>query len=119
MSKRMTPESRILADCLNTLRKLGIFHWRNSVGVCHIRPGQIVSFGLKGSADIEGVLSGGRFMAVEVKSPGGSLSPEQREFLNRVRGLGGLALVVKSKHELVDELRNNGFLTDPLFIPPF
>jgi hypothetical protein len=69
-------------------------------------------FGLKGSSDIEGILPGGRFLAVEVKAPGGRLSPEQREFLERVRELGGLALVVKSWRELDDALRQSGYISD-------
>jgi hypothetical protein len=69
-------------------------------------------FGLKGSSDIEGILPGGRFLAVEVKAPGGRLSPEQREFLERVRGLGGLALVVKSWKEIDGALREGGYISD-------
>jgi hypothetical protein len=117
-NKTKTPESRILSDCLNTLRLLGIFHWRNSIGAIRVRPGQVIRFGMVGSSDIEGVLLDGRFLAVECKSPGGRLSPEQSAFLDKVRGLGGLALVVRSSRELLDGLRDAGYLTDPLFIPP-
>jgi len=75
-----TPESRILAGCLNTLRLLNIFHWRNSVGAVCVRPGQIIRFGLVGSSDIEGILPDGRFLAMECKAPASRLSPEQASF---------------------------------------
>jgi hypothetical protein len=82
MGKR-TPESAVLAGCLRYLEKAGIYHWRNSVGSVQIRPGRWYRFGKVGSSDILGCLPGGRFLAVEVKAPGGCLSPEQRQFLAR------------------------------------
>ncbi|MDR0447265.1 MAG: VRR-NUC domain-containing protein [Treponema sp.] len=73
-------------------------------------------FGKKGSSDILGVLQGGRLLCVECKSPDGRLSPEQREFLETVRSLGGLALVVKGWRELDTALKNEGYTDDgPLF----
>jgi hypothetical protein len=53
---------------------------------------------------------------VEVKTPGGRLSPEQWQFLETVRGLGGLAVVVKSWRDLAAALRGAGYAEDgPLF----
>jgi hypothetical protein len=57
-------------------------------------------------------------MAVEVKAPDGRLSPEQREFLETVRDLGGLAVVAKSFQDIDRALREAGYsgVTDgPLF----
>jgi hypothetical protein len=78
-------------------------------------------FGKVGSSDILGILPGGRFLAVECKAPeGGRLSPEQRQFLDEVRALGGLSLVAKGWKDIDSALREAGYsgITDgPLFTP--
>jgi hypothetical protein len=115
MSKQ-TPESTVLAGCLRFLEKAGIYHWRNSTGAVRIAPGRFIRFGKVGSSDIEGVLPGGRFLAVEVKAPNGRLSPEQKQFLTEVETLGGLALVVRGWWELAEALREAGYINmGPLF----
>ena len=112
-----TPESGVLADCLQYLQARGIYHWRNNTGAVRIAPGRFVHFGKKGSSDILAILPGGRFLAVECKAPDrGRLSPEQREFLEKIRGLGGMALVVRSWWELDEALREAGYVSNgPLF----
>jgi hypothetical protein len=105
MVRRGTPEGHVLAACMRYLEKRGIYHWRNSVGAIQIRPGQWYRFGKVGSSDILGVLPDGKILVVETKAKRGQLSPEQREFLETVRGLGGLAIVVKSWKELDLTLR--------------
>ncbi|GHT89395.1 hypothetical protein FACS1894137_18550 [Spirochaetia bacterium] len=73
-------------------------------------------FGLKGSSDILGILPGGRFLAIEVKAPGGRLSPEQKQFLAEIRELGGLAVMVRDWKEIDSALREAGYISDgPLF----
>ena len=114
----MTPEGRGLADCLRYLEKRGIYHWRNSVGSVQIRPGQWYRFGKVGSSDILGCLPGGRFLAVEVKSQGGRLSPEQKQFLAEIRGLGGLVVVARSYRDIESALLKAGYtglVAGPLF----
>ncbi|GAB6391364.1 MAG: VRR-NUC domain-containing protein [Treponematales bacterium] len=113
----MTPESRVLSGCLAYLHKSPGLFWRNSTGVLRAGHNRWVSFGLKGSSDIIGVLPGGRFLACEVKAPrGGRLSDEQHQFLAAVRGLGGLALCVHSCAELDEVLRAEGYnAPGPLF----
>jgi hypothetical protein len=53
----------------------------------------LISYGLcKGSSDLIGLRRGdGRFVAIEVKKPGGNRRPEQHNFINLVREFGGLA----------------------------
>jgi hypothetical protein len=101
----MTPEGRIKAACLHYLERRGITAWNNPSGAVRIAPDRWLHFGKKGSADILGCLSGGRFLAVETKAERGRLTPEQRQFLETVRGLGGLALVVRDRRELDEALR--------------
>lgn len=78
----------------------GLVLWRNNVGVAELR-GARVRYGLAvGSADLIGCLDG-RFVALEVKTPTGRATPEQRLWLDLVRRHGGFAAVVRS----VDEAR--------------
>jgi hypothetical protein len=112
----MTPEGHVKAACLRYLEQRGFFVWNNPTGAVRIAPDRWLHFGRKGSSDIIGLLPDGRFLAVEVKSAHGRLSPEQQEFLESIRGNGGLAVVVKSWQELDQALREAGYVTDgPLF----
>ena len=112
----MTPEGRIKAACLRCLERRGIMAWNNPSGAVRVAPDRWVSFGRKGSSDIIGLLPGGRFLAVEVKASRGRLAPEHSEFLEKVRGLGGLAVVARSWRDLEAALREAGHASDgPLF----
>lgn len=107
--------------------------WRNHTGQVEIvdengvRP-QRFGVGGKGGADILGIVRVeprceicetareycrpdliGRFFALEVKTPTGWIRPEQIQFLNLVRGLGGFGAVVRSVDEALaalDRARN-------------
>ena len=106
-----TPEGCIKASCLRYLEKQNIFAWNSPTGAVKIGD-RWVSFGKRGSADILGCLPGGRFLAVEIKSANGKLSPEQTAFLKKIRDLGGFAVVVKSWRQLDLALRNEGYTDD-------
>lgn len=58
-------------------------------------------YGQSGGADILGVFHG-RFVAIEVKRPGGDhpVTANQRDFLQRVIAAGGIALVARSVLEV-------------------
>ena len=85
--------------------------WRNNTGALVDQQGRFVRFGLcKGSSDLIGLRSleitpelvGRRiaqFVAIEVKTAQGVLSPEQRAFLRFVQELGGVAAVCRSVEE--------------------
>ena len=109
MSKAITPESRVLSDCLRYLQARGIFHWRNNIGAVQIAPGRFMRFGRKGSSDILGILPGGRLLCVECKALNGRLSGEQEQFLTDVREHGALAVVVRGWLELDEALREAGY----------
>jgi hypothetical protein len=73
----------------------GLVMWRNNVGVAEHR-GALVRYGLAvGSSDLIGCLNG-RFIALEVKTPTGRASPQQRQWLDLVRRHGGFAAIVRS-----------------------
>jgi len=46
----------------------------------------------------------GRFVAIEVKRPGGKVTDGQREFLRKVTAAGGIAFVAYSVEDVVREL---------------
>ena len=111
-----TTEGVAKAAILDYLRVRGVFAWNNPTGAVEVRRVRWLHFGKRGSADILGCLPGGRFLAVEVKAPHGRLSSEQSEFLDTIRGLGGLAVVARSFRELDTALRGEGYADDgPLF----
>ena len=85
--------------------------WRNNTGALVDQQGRYVRFGLcKGSSDLIGLraleitpeLVGQRlaqFVALEIKTTQGVLSPVQRAFLRLVQELGGVAAVCRSVEE--------------------
>lgn len=82
--------------------------WRNNVGALRDERGQLVRYGLgNGSADLIGYrqlqitaeMVGqtiAQFVAVEVKRPGGRVTPEQANYLALVERAGGCAGIARS-----------------------
>ncbi|HYT87710.1 MAG TPA: VRR-NUC domain-containing protein [Gemmataceae bacterium] len=101
-----TREADVLSGCLEYLRVKQLLAWRaNNGGVFDPSRKCYRSFrGLKGVADILGVLGNGRFLAVECKSATGRLSEAQRHFLDQVSQRGGIALCVRSVRDLDEQL---------------
>lgn len=103
-----TPEKRIETEILNMLTICGIFCFKlDRVGTydpvlkrfrSNNNPHKI-----KGVSDILGIIAG-RFIAIEVKSPAGRLSDEQRVFLRKVQDEGGIAFVARSAESVAEEL---------------
>jgi hypothetical protein len=85
--------------------------FRNNTGTLYDRQGRPVTFGLaKGSADLIGWTTRtitpdmvgqqvAVFTSLEVKTPTGRVSPEQRQWLQAVQVAGGVAGVVRSVEE--------------------
>lgn len=106
MSK--TPEQLIKTAIMGYLRFIprSKFWWNKSVGTYDpvrkiFRRGKS-RWEIKGVSDILGLWDG-RFVAIEVKSKTGRLTPEQRTFIQEVNELGGLAFMARS----VDDVKNN------------
>ena len=91
--------------------------WRNNVGQARMPDGSTVRFGLcQGSSDLIGLTPTlitpehvgktiARFVAIEVKTPTGRLTPEQERFLALVTAKGGLAGVARSPADALAILR--------------
>jgi hypothetical protein len=77
--------------------------WRNNVGSAVMTGGFRVAFGVggPGGADLLGIDHRGRFVAIEIKTPIGRLSQEQKRFADLVVRMGGTHLVMRS----VDDAR--------------
>lgn len=79
---------------LNVIPNVRFF--RNNTGVDTQRG---IRYGLGvGSADLIGLVAG-RFVALEVKTPSGRVSPDQTRWLDAVACLGGVSAVVRSVDE--------------------
>ncbi len=105
----MRSEAEILKRVQLEASKLGLTVFRNHTAAIEDKNGRWHRMGLcKGSTDLIGWHNEtGRFVAIEVKSPKGRLSPEQRNFLDRVNQAGGISVVCddeKKLKELLDTL---------------
>jgi hypothetical protein len=83
--------------------KTDVVFWRNNTGSLQDATGRYVTYGLcEGSADLVGIVRG-RFVALEVKRPGGTTSKQRREdqaaWGNIVRAAGGVYEIVTSAEE--------------------
>ena len=101
-------EKQIENEILNFLRILGVYCWKNqSVGIydpvkkVYRRNGNHNH--IRGTSDILGIING-RFLAIEVKSEIGKLSPEQRVFLAQISNNGGVAFVARSLRDVAVNL---------------
>jgi hypothetical protein len=89
-------ESDIVKNCLTYLRLKNHMAWRNNTG----RRGRI-SFGLRGSPDIIGIMPDGRFLGVECKVEGGTQSPEQADFQRHATERNALYIVARSLDDII------------------
>lgn len=71
--------------------------WRNNIGHAVMRHGARVTFGVggPGGADLIGMFHG-RFVAIEIKTPTGRQSPEQRQHQALVESKGGVYAILRS-----------------------
>ena len=69
-------EGDIISSILKYLKCRKVKAWRNNTGARLMGSGW-VRFGMKGSPDIIGILPGGKFLGIEVKTDSGKLSLDQ------------------------------------------
>lgn len=79
-----------------------IAFFRNNIGHAVMAHGGRVTFGVggPGGSDLIGMILG-RFAALEVKTPTGRQSPEQRQFQALVESKGGIYLLARSVEDAV------------------
>ncbi len=75
----------------------GLVLFRNNIGMAWMRDGKPVRFGVggPGASDLVGVYRG-RAVFVEIKTPVGRLSPEQRTFEQLCARVGAIYVVLRS-----------------------
>lgn len=101
-------ESDVQRAILDWLAWHGILAWRTNSGA-HIfedSSGRRRMFrgAPAGTADIIGILPGGRFLAIECKTAQGRLRPAQKEFIDQVNELGGLAFVARNIEDVEERI---------------
>lgn len=106
----MNTETRIQNLILVALSQAGCTVWRVETagvwvgrqihregGTVTLANARMMQAGLcKGGSDIIGIAPDGRFIAVEVKTARGRVSPEQQRFIDAVNKAGGIAGVARS-----------------------
>lgn len=110
-------EKDIQRACLDYLAARGILAWRANQIPVPLPGGGFRRFsGLRGVSDILGILpqtvdtvghgqaTFGNLLAVEIKRPGGKLSPDQEWFLSEINRRGGIGICVRSVDELEKSL---------------
>lgn len=96
----MTRESLIQDAVRLALNHPEACWWRNNVGSAVMRNGSHVKFGVggPGGADLIGLFRG-RFVGIEIKTPTGRQSAEQRMYQQLVEAKGGVYAVIRSPEE--------------------
>ena len=100
-------EKEITKAIRGVLRGLGIFHWKNFGGpMC--QPGVPDILGIKKVkvSDLvgDGIEYVGIFTGIEIKAQNGRVSDLQKKFIDSINREGGIAFVVRSVDELIDNL---------------
>lgn len=108
-------ETPILRRVWKAASKRGMTMFRNNVGLAIYPDGSRVQYGLcPGSADLVGWRTVritadmvgqdiAQFVGIEVKTPTGRLSKEQRNWLDRLKQAGGLVIVARGISDLEDK----------------
>lgn len=101
----MTPESVVQGEILRVYANHPrVCLWRQSTGAARIG-GRFVRFGLKGQADLQGVIApSGQALFIECKSARGVQSPEQRTFQRLVEKHGGLYVLARTLEDVAAAL---------------
>lgn len=97
-------EKYVLKACVQYLSLKGYQVIRNNSGAIQVEGTtgkRFIRFGARGSSDIIACSPEGRFVAVECKSSVGKLSTLQKDFLQNVKKMGGVAIVARSIDDLI------------------
>lgn len=80
--------------------------WRSNVLVARDRTGRVVRAGIKGQADISGILAPqGRRVEIEVKTATGRQRPEQKNWQAMIEAMGGIYVVARSVEDVERALK--------------
>lgn len=102
--KLIASEKEIQKTILDYLALKGINAWRTNSGIqfsTYKGKEHVVRLAPRGTPDIIGFLSDGKFLGIEVKKPGGTVSPEQLLFIEKVNKAGGVCFIAYSLDDVV------------------
>jgi hypothetical protein len=107
-------ETAVVREILEYLARRGIMAWRCQSGIVRVKRGWM-HLAPKGTADIVGVLPGGRFLAVEVKTDDGDLEPSQVEWWARIIAAGALYVLARGIEDVEEALpgHRHGYCGNP------
>lgn len=107
----MSSEAVILKRVMLEASRIGLRVWRNHTGGITDANGAFHRFGLcPGSSDLIGIAPGGRFVAIEVKRPGGKISEKQENFIDFVNKMGGFGIIIDDEKKLKPALDAAGVM---------
>lgn len=120
-------EGHVVKACLEYLNLRGFFAWRNQTGMIALNDGKygkrVIRQGIKGGADIVCLMPGGRFLAVECKTPhkpgprggtkGTTQTNDQKWFQEEVERRGGIYIVARSIDDLMHLTADGDTKLDP------
>ena len=105
------PESQVIAEVKAVVKACGIKLQRINTGCFAIGAGnnrRFIKTADAGTCDFEGYDKHGRFVAIECKRPvGGRLSDAQKMRIDDINQKGGVAFVVTSGAQALENLRVN------------
>ena len=111
MNLNEIPESAVIQQVKQILKVTGLKIQRINTGCFTIGEGanrRFIKTADAGTCDFEGYDNKGRFVAIECKRPtGGRLSPAQKERIADINRKGGVAFVVHSGEEALEQLEKN------------
>lgn len=102
-------ESTLMKQIQIAVSKAGHRVFRNNVGLFETKDGRKITCGLgKGTADLVGWTKNGKFLALEIKRPGGKATEEQIAFIAAAHRAGGVAFITHSVEETFFYLKQYG-----------
>lgn len=79
--------------------------WSQPTGAA-FRDGEMIRYGVLGSADISGIVVGGRRLEVEVKTRKAVQQKNQRAFQAMITAMGGIYFVARSVPDAIEQLNH-------------
>lgn len=77
--------------------------WKNHTGSARSMDGQrIIQYGLKGSADITGILKNGKRLELEIKTGHAVQAKHQENFQRMIEEMGGVYKVIRNEKDIYD-----------------
>ena len=104
-------ETTILHSVLRTLgARSDLRLWRQNTGVGRaLSNDAVIKFGVIGGGDLSGILNDGRRLEVEVKTPAGRQSEQQKRFQSMIETFNGVYIVTRSAEDALAQLRARGY----------